>query len=689
MVGKKMIIKAIKLQIFSDQGEYGFFVPFSRNLTVIRGNNSSGKSTLFNSLLYSLGMEELVGGRGEKFLTYAVKESFETDNGLVKVNSSAVYLEIENTKGEVITIRRSIVDPNRNSKLVEILNGPHLTGNVEQEVVKSTYLFDPGSAIREEGFHHYLEVFLGLNLPKVASTNGGETKLYLQTIFASLAVEQKRGWSDYITNIPFYGIRDARTRVVEFLLNLNVFEVNALKNQLDSDSIKIANEWDKAYRELQQALLQAGAIAHGVPRNVSATFDSTDMTIRKRVETQEVNIAEYIPELQKEFTSIDERTINLNGVVGEASRKKMEVIMSDLQRLAHLHETISAKQTLQQVSLQDYRSLLAEEQEDLSRNKAALKLRTLGARSGLITATDHCPTCAQPVADSLLAGVFTGPLMDLDTNINYLDRQCKMLIRQISGIETEILQNEASLSDVAMRLDRKRSELDAVRMDVSTGATQSRANVKRQMQIEDEITKLNKVEEIAQKSSLILDVLSERLADNQKQRKGIPDSSYSESDLVKIGIFEKFFRANAGTFGYESAEIQRIRINPETLTPFFDNLELRVLADKSRFRDIRVDSSASDFVRLIWSYLLALYQASAYKGGNGNHPGILLLDEPGQHSMAANSQHALLQLLSAEKGLQSIVAASFDQSEAVFQEATTNVTFVLVEWQKKSIRKLS
>lgn len=684
-----MIIKAIKLRICSVDGEYGFFVSFSRNLTVIRGNNSSGKSTLFNSLLYSLGMEELVGGKGERFLPYAVKENFETDSGLVNVESSEVYLEIENAKGDVITIKRSIVDPNRNSKLVEILAGAYLTGNIEEQVVKSTYLFDPGSAIREEGFHHFLEVFLDLNLPKVASTSGGETKLYLQTIFASLAVEQKRGWSDYITNIPFYGIRDARTRVVEFLLNLSVFEVNALKNQLDSDSVKIANEWDKAYVELQQALLQAGAIAHGVPRNVSATFNPTAMVIRKRVETQEVNISAYIPELQLEFVSIDERTIDLNNVVGEVSRKKMEVVMADLQRLTHLHETISAKQTLQQISLQDYRILLAEEQEDLSRNRAALKLRTLGARSGLTTATDHCPTCAQPVADSLLSGVVTGPLMDLDTNINYLDRQCKMLTRQISGIETEILQNETSLSDIVMRLDRKRSELDAIRTDVSTGATQSRANVKRQMQIEDEITKLHKVEEIAEKSSLILNNLSKLLADNQKQRKEFSGSSYNESDLVKIGLFEKFFRANAGTFGYESAEIAQIRINHETLTPFLENLELRVLADKSRLRDIRIDSSASDFVRLIWSYLLALYQASAYKGSNGNHPGILLLDEPGQHSMAVQSQHALLQLLSAEKGLQSIVAASFDQSDVVFQQATANVTFELVVWEKKSIRKLS
>ena len=278
--------------------------------------------------------------------------------------------------------------------------------------------------------------------------------------------------------------------------------------------------------------------------------------------------------------------------------------------------------------------------------------------------------------------------MDLDSNINYLDRQCKMLGRQIIGIEADIHRNETSLGDITNRIDRKRGELNALRSDVSTGATQSRANVKRQMQIEDEIDKLQKVDEVSEKVLISLDRLAQRLSQNQKERKGLVNSSYSEVDREKIGFFEKFFRANAGAFGYESAEISKIRINPETLTPFLENLELRVLADRSRLRDIKVDSSASDFVRLIWSYLLALYQASAYRDNDGNHPGILLLDEPGQHSMAVQSQHALLQLLSAETGLQSIVAASFDQSDVVFQQATANVTFELVVWEKKSIRKV-
>ncbi|UUZ66321.1 hypothetical protein LP417_35505 (plasmid) [Polaromonas sp. P1-6] len=117
-------------------------------------------------------------------------------------------------------------------------------------------------------------------------------------------------------------------------------------------------------------------------------------------------------------------------------------------------------------------------------------------------------------------------------------------------------------------------------------------------------------------------------------------------------------------------------------------MELRQIISRPK-ASLVADSSASDFVRLIWSYLLALYQTSATRGFEGNHPGVLLMDEPGQHSMRSTSQHALLQLLSGESKLQSIVAASFDENESVFLEATAGLEFKLISWEGKVIQPLS
>ena len=162
---------------------------------------------------------------------------------------------------------------------------------------------------------------------------------------------------------------------------------------------------------------------------------------------------------------------------------------------------------------------------------------------------------------------------------------------------------------------------------------------------------------------------------------------------ARIRAFEMNFRANAGSFGYKSASIADIEISRENLVPGLSRLELREII-KSQPKtdlksDIKSDSSASDFVRLIWSYLLALYQTSSNPNFPGSHLGLLVFDEPGQHAMRAESQHALFQHLAGEKGLQAIAAASFDELEAAFAVATNGAPHELIEWDGKLIRPMS
>ncbi len=105
--------------------------------------------------------------------------------------------------------------------------------------------------------------------------------------------------------------------------------------------------------------------------------------------------------------------------------------------------------------------------------------------------------------------------------------------------------------------------------------------------------------------------------------------------------------------------------------------------------DIKSDSSASDFVRLIWSYLIALYKASSSQ--RGNHPGLILFDEPAQHSMSTKSVNQMLDTLAKTSGLQSIVAASFDENEDTFNSSVSGLnenSFQLVRLPGKIIGRL-
>lgn len=683
-----MKIRAVKLRITTARGEFGFKFEFNRGLTVIRGSNSSGKSTLYNTLIYGLGMEELIGGKGEKVLNYAVKEYFVHGEDRISVESSEVLVELENSSGRSITLRRAIRDNLRQPKLVEIFEGAHLTEGIELGTPRPTYLFDPGSAQKQEGYFQFLEGFMSYQLPQVPATNGGMTKLYLQTIFAALAVEQKRGWTDYIANIPFFGIRDARIRVTEFLLGLGVFDRQVKRAALDADSMAIDADWRKAYDTLRQAAAANGVVIEGLSAAPVSMFDPATVLLVKSDGKIRISLLDQVSKLRADHAALGEKAEAYGKASGAEALQELEGASTELHRLSVLHERATTNLSLQKASLDELRLLLAEASEDLERNKTVLKLRNLGAQMEVEVATDRCPTCHQLVEDTLLLGIVTGPQMDLNTNIEYLDSQRRMLQYQINGAVEEIRQSEIAVNDITARLAATHDYCNSLRGDVSTGVAESRAIVRRQIQIELELSNLQAFNRQAVALMDTFGEIADRLAANQAKRRALPKEAYSNADVSRISLFEKNFRANASSFGYESAEIDDIRISLDTLTPILSELELREILRPKTQTSLTADSSASDFVRLIWSYLLALYQTSATPGHEGQHPGLLLMDEPGQHSMRSASQRALLQLLIAQSGLQAIVAASFDENESVFKEATTGLKFQLIEWEGKVIQPL-
>ncbi|EGR1448507.1 hypothetical protein D7154_19135, partial [Vibrio cholerae] len=168
---------------------------------------------------------------------------------------------------------------------------------------------------------------------------------------------------------------------------------------------------------------------------------------------------------------------------------------------------------------------------------------------------------------------------------------------------------------------------------------------------------------------------------------------FTLSDLAKIKAFSTSFKQYAVNFGYRSADVEEIEVKSENLLPYLQGIELREQIDTPTERkqkeatsttDLKSDSSASDFVRLIWSYLIALYKASHETGGN--HPGIILFDEPAQHSMSTKSVNKMLSTLADEDGLQSIIAASFDENEETYAASIDGIdNFTLIHLPSKII----
>ncbi|MCG7985463.1 MAG: AAA family ATPase [Candidatus Thiodiazotropha lotti] len=690
-----MKIDALKLEVTTTDGDYGFFCEFSEGLNIVRGNNSSGKSTLLNSMIYALGMEEILGGKGEKVLPYSLKDYLPVEEDKHPIVNSLVRLQIQNDKGRVITLNRPIKSDEKSSKLIEIIEGPYLTGTVENVSPKPTFVHDPGAAKSEQaGFYRILEGFLGMKLPAVPGTTAKEVTLYLQTLFSAFIIEQKRGWTDYLANIPFYGIRNTRNKVVEYLLNLDVFENERERNNLNYEAVEINQKWEAERYKVKLVEDNNNLSIEGIPIKPVVDFSSSLLSVNKLYGDDQLSLENYIGTLVGKIEAIERKQKGDYSAAPEEMVKRMEEAVDEVSRLNSLHESIVSEVHLNKSLLKEYASTKESLTKDLSENKVARKLRELGAEYSLKVANDHCPTCLQHVDDSLLLADTNIQPMNINENITYLEKQVKMLERYMSGIDNLISKQNRQLSQIQDELKDKKSEVLGIRRDMSSVSELSEADLRNQLRYEDEIEQLEKADSEITNLTGELTLISKRFKKNKKNRAALPKSYLSKNDNSKLKFMESVFKKMAGDFGYQSADTREIEINYDTYSPFLSGIALREISNSNENEEsksdtdanIKADSSASDFVRLIWAYLLAMYQTSAEK--KGNHPGLIAFDEPGQHSMRDSSVNALFKSLNDYSGLQSIVAASFDENDSVFDKETEGVTYNLIEVGEKLIKQL-
>ena len=80
-------------------------MPFEAGLTVLWADNTKGKSTCMQGMLYALGLERMLSPRREIPLPHAMTSYLNTDdNERVEILELSVALELENGEGQIITV---------------------------------------------------------------------------------------------------------------------------------------------------------------------------------------------------------------------------------------------------------------------------------------------------------------------------------------------------------------------------------------------------------------------------------------------------------------------------------------------------------------------------------------------------------------------------------------------------------
>lgn len=647
---------------------YSAHIPFLPGLNVVMAPNSAGKSTCLQAIIYALGLERMLGPRLEVPLPHAMREKIHAipDTPYEAVVESFVELTIENAAGRV-RIRRDIVG-GADRKLVRTALVSGASDDFQSVTERDFFLHDGGSARRDAGFHRFLAKFVGWSLPMVPQFDGGEVPLYLEVIFPMMFVEQKRGWSAIQGPLPtMFGIQDVNRRVLEFLLDLQIGHLRRKHAELRTVVAQLQQRWKELRKE---------AIERGGPGTRVTTLE--DEPTQEFVDDPRLNVEtfsdqEWVPlevdldETRKELALREAQELPQTETVAaelEAELSKKRSILEDLTaNMEVLRQEWMASRDDVEAILQRISTL----QTDLSRNQDAKKLRRLGSILGSASDEHKCPTCHQHLDAELLPTVPVRA-MALEENISFIKSQLDLYKASLSASRTQQGDMDRRYAAVSTQVAEIRQRIRELRQAlVQPSSAPSRTLIERIVRLQSRIDKLTAV-----RGSIdaLLDEarsVARRLLQARAELAALKHQDLGADDKTKLDTLLKIIREQCRIFGFKSYSPSEIELSDDNFRPIREVEE----DGEVRQRELGFELSASDGIRLKWAYYLALMAVAV--APRGEHPGLVIFDEPGQQAMEADSLRGFFRCAAAvgKKG-QVITAITTEKAESFIAEVEAN-----------------
>lgn len=677
-------INRLKLEIKTTDSSnsdqvYGFDIPFSKGLNVIAGQNSKGKSTISSCIYYALGMEELLGSQNEKALDKALKTEFNTTEPISqqiikhRISHSKIYIEIANTSNVVYTIRRIInsgnIISNGNDEMTKkvIVFKSHLNEIAPEIEQFPLFIRSNNNNADDFGFYHWLAEFIGIKLPEVNNIGKSNEKspLYLQTIFPALFIEQTKGWSEFLATCPYFGIPRNKEKSIEFLLNLNELSISTEKDRISKEEKDLKGNWTQVLSRLEILASEYHAEIKSVPSEIQPDKDLLNTSsIVIPDETEKSNFQSVIvlkTTLEQQINELKKIPIKRVGDNKDSIRIKLEQLYSDQKEFMFKLENFDLNFSLQKQQEQTLEKQLQSIIKELSNLKGIKNIFDDVLIKENIYRT--CPTCTQKVSTDLMAseGVSIEKLT-LDENISYLDGQRKIIESAIKSL-TKIIAEKLIIRKYYQRTQREfEEELKLTLQElISDDRDYSETDTLQRVRLEKKISDLDFIQGRFDENIEQLKLLADQYEILLSQKNELEGNS--EEDRIKLDEFQTMFKDDyLYKFGYDSNPKWNIYIQQKDPFKYFPVFKYQ--EDDPIPKSIRTNSSASDFVRTLWAYTLTLLQ----KGEN--HPGIVMFDEPGQHSVKSSSLKALFKASSEIKEKQVIIFTSVQKDLATIDEET-------------------
>lgn len=640
----------LQISVATDKGNFGVRHSFEPGMNIIRAENSRGKSTVLASLVYAIGLEGAFSPSQEVPLPHVLTSYVDQVGGDAKVAESWVSLEIINGRGETATVSRPIVS-SRDRRLITVRLGAAL-GDPESAGPSTDYFVRiHRSAVSDLGFHKFLAEFMGWSLPNAAQFDGEDSPLYMETLFPLLFVEQKLGWGRIPARFPTWlGVKDVRRRTVEFILKLDAYEIATEKTAVMAELSRIRSAWSENRTAAGRRATALGAILNAIPTEPASKWPpeiALQILIASKGEQWE-QLSEHLQRLRRRFSELQSQEIPTAGAndaevrtaLDEAENAVSEREMVLRRTLDNLESEISEADAIEE----RIKSL----REDQRKYKDLLRLRQLGSDGPVAVETESCPTCHQPVSDSLLDMGNRALPMSVEQNIAFYSEQLQLFEAVLANANAVVGASEAQVTSIRKELDEFRSRVRSLRETLTSPAnTPSIEALTERIRLQERIANLEGLADFWSEVLATFANLSDEWNSAMARKARLPKGSLSGNDEKKLDVLQTIFQKQLSSYGFGSSDESRVTISRSDYEPELTDINLAA------------DSAASDVIRLQWAYLLSLLNVGARE--STNHPGFLIFDEPQQQSVSDANFLEMLKFAAAIPKSQLIVATSHEK----------------------------
>jgi hypothetical protein len=462
------------------------------------------------------------------------------------------------------------------------------------------------------------------------------------------------------------------------LLKLDVFQNEKAKKQNEAKLEQFKREWQTKYEEMERLIALDFISITGVKRYPHTDFDPKNSELIFEKENVYCNLLSHVTNLERDLKQKTLNKLPTNNEVNAELNQKLEELVFEIQNLIEEEDKLRSLLSIEHAQKRDMQESLKEIDKEINKNDGALRVQKFGASLESALAVNNCPTCHQTIKDALLPLDIDAIPMNIEDNVKYLKGQKKIFKSYIEN-------NHKTVDDINNNLKRNRALQEETRERIRTIRIQLTADprlpsiidLREQIKLEEDINRFKEYIKYFNKLINEISVICNNYKLALEEKKNLPQNGLSQNDKGKLVKFTKFFTALLRKFEFQSCNINFIKISEDTYFPIIDSSELLN-------ETLRNDSSGSDFTRVMWAYTLGLYLVSnEYKA---NHPSLLFLDEPAQHSISNGSAWQLFDSLS-KVSCQTIIADSFNNSDQVFQETTHDIDFHLIKFEGRLLKR--